>query len=56
MTKRVTGKEAFATWHYKLDPTHISFFSEKTFEWLGDKWGVEPEFIGDDVVLFTKPI
>lgn len=25
MTKRVTSLEAFANWHYKNDPTHISF-------------------------------
>ena len=55
MTKRVTGKDAFKTWHYKNDPTHISFFSEKTFNWLGDKWGCVPEFVDSDVVIFTKP-
>ncbi|WVM93761.1 class I SAM-dependent methyltransferase [Halopseudomonas pachastrellae] len=34
MTKRVTNPEAFSTWHYKSDPTHISFFSEHSFHWL----------------------
>lgn len=55
MTKRVTRKESFTTWHYTLDPTHISFFSEHSFKWLGEKWGSKPEFIGGDVVLFIKP-
>ena len=55
MTKRVTSKDAFESWHYKNDPTHISFFSETTFGWLGEKWGCTPEFIGDDVVIFKKP-
>ena len=54
MTKRVTDKDAFKAWHYKNDPTHISFFSEETFKWLGVKWACTPEFIGDDVVIFTK--
>ena len=55
MTKRVMDKAAFETWHYKNDPTHISFFSEETFRWLGGKWNADPEFISDDVVLFRKP-
>ncbi len=55
MTKRVPSKDAFESWHYKIDPTHISFFSEKTFNWLGDVWGCSPTFINDDIVLFTKP-
>ena len=55
MTKRVTDKDAFKAWHYKNDPTHISFFSEKTFLWLGEKWGCTPEFTGVDVVVFKKP-
>lgn len=55
MTKRVTDKDAFKAWHYKNDPTHISFFSEATFNWLGDTWGCIPEIMDSDVVIFTKP-
>lgn len=55
MTKRVTDCEAFARWHYKNDPTHICFFSEPTFQWLGQQWQASVEFIGTDVVLITKP-
>lgn len=55
MTKRVTSKDAFKSWHYKNDPTHICFFSEHAFKWLGNKWGTEPEFVSADVVLFKKP-
>lgn len=54
MTKRITSKEAFKSWHYKNDPTHISFFSEHAFKWLGNKWGCTPTFVSDDVVLYTK--
>ncbi len=54
MTKLVLNREAFARWHYKNDLTHVSFFSRPTFEWLGDQWGAKPEFVGKDVVLFTK--
>lgn len=54
MTKQVVGPEAFARWHYKNDPTHISFFSRATFEYLGARWGVDPEYPHDDVTLFHK--
>lgn len=54
MTKRVRDQVAFASWHYKADPTHISFFSRGSFEFLGTEWGAEPAFVGDDVVFFRK--
>ncbi|TVP87614.1 MAG: class I SAM-dependent methyltransferase [Pseudomonadaceae bacterium] len=55
MTKRVTDLTAFNNWHYKNDPTHISFFSEQSFVWLAEQWQAELEFIGADVVLLQKP-
>ena len=54
MTKQVRDREAFVHWHYKNDLTHISFFSEKTFEYLGRQWGSTPKFIGADVIIFRK--
>lgn len=54
MTKLVTGKEAFATWHYKNDPSHICFFSRETFAWLATRWETELEIIGQDVILIRK--
>ncbi|NKB67615.1 MAG: methyltransferase domain-containing protein [Candidatus Latescibacteria bacterium] len=54
MTKLVLDQAAFAGWHYKNDRTHIAFFSSPTFVWLGRQWGVEPKFIGRDVILFEK--
>jgi hypothetical protein len=55
MTKRVLGLEAFKSWHYKNDPTHIIFFSEHTFLYLAKEWQAELEFVEKDVVIFTKP-
>ncbi len=55
MTKRVLTREAFATWHYKNDLTHVCFFSETTFQWLADLWHAELTIVGNDVVLFEKP-
>jgi len=54
MTKMVLDKAAFSRWHYKNDPTHISFFSRETFEYLGKRWGVPVQFSGNDVVLIQK--
>ena len=54
MTKLVLDRTAFACWHYKNDRTHVAFFSRPTFAWLGRQWGVKPEFIGSDVILFEK--
>lgn len=54
MTKRVSSPEAFSTWHYKSDPTHISFFSEHSFHWLAQHWQAELEIVGADVVLLRK--
>lgn len=56
MTKRVTSPEAFRTWHYKSDPTHISFFSAQSFRWLAAQWQAELELIGADVALLRKPL
>lgn len=54
MTKRVRDQQAFQTWHYKNDLTHISFFSDQTFEWLAERWRAELEIVGADVVLLRK--
>ncbi|MDO3383926.1 class I SAM-dependent methyltransferase [Gilvimarinus sp. SDUM040014] len=54
MTKRVLDVEAFASWHYKNDPTHVCFFSEATFAWLANRWCATLEIAGADVVLLGK--
>ncbi|MCC5882165.1 MAG: class I SAM-dependent methyltransferase [Halomonas sp.] len=54
MTKRMTSEEDFARWHYILDPTHVCFFSESSFEWLADHLGMRVEFPAADVALLQK--
>ena len=59
MTKRVRDQEAFRTWHYITDPTHIGYFSQATFQWLCERWssmGTPATMIipGNDVVLVGK--
>lgn len=52
MTKRVSNQQAFSRWHYKNDPTHICFYSDKTFQWIGQKMNWQLEIIDKDVVFF----
>lgn len=54
MTKMVLNKEAFSQWHYKNDPTHISFFSRETFDYLFRSWDVTAEYPANDVILVRR--
>lgn len=54
MTKRVISRQAFAQWHYKNDPTHISFYSNQTFEWIAADMNWRLQVIDKDVVFFHK--
>jgi len=54
MTKRVRDPDAFTTWHYITDPTHVSYFSEATFQWLVKRWSASLVIAGDDVVLIAR--
>ncbi len=54
MTKRVIDKARFASWHYKNDPTHVSFFSDETFRFLGEKYKYAVHLVASDVVLMHK--
>lgn len=56
MTKLARDLDAFKQWHYKNDPTHVSFFSKETFCYLAKTSKLNVEFIGDDGILFTKPM
>ncbi len=54
MTKLVIDAEAFASWHYKNDPTHVGFFCNDTWHWWGDCRQSAPEFVGSDVILLQR--
>ena len=61
MTKRVRDRDAFRTWHYIADPTHIGFFSDTSFRWLADHWSLQGmsarlTFFAPDVVLIGKAV
>jgi Methyltransferase domain len=54
MTKLALDQTAFSSWHYKNDPTHVSFFSAETMDWIAGNWKTEVLSIGADVFLFQK--
>ena len=54
MTKLVRDPDAFARWHYKNDPTHICFFSERTWDWWAQQQGAALEIRGSDVILLQR--
>ena len=54
MTKIVIDRQAFSSWHYIQDQSHICFFSRKSFEYLAEKWGSRLQFIDRDVIFFQK--
>ncbi len=54
MTKLVIDADAFKSWHYKNDPTHVSFFSRETFRFLAERDGLDVDFVGNDVILLRK--
>lgn len=54
MTKLIQSPEKFKTWHYIMDDTHITYFSQKSFMWLARRLDSEVEFIGNDVIILQK--
>jgi hypothetical protein len=54
MTRLVIRREDFPRWCYKNDPTHIRFYSAKTFGWLAARWTAGLQFAARDVVIFRK--
>ncbi|WP_115720312.1 class I SAM-dependent methyltransferase [Gallaecimonas mangrovi] len=54
MTKLVINQARFANWHYKNDPTHVSFHSEATFDWLAKHFGFVWQRVDTDVILLQK--
>lgn len=56
MTKMADDdKNFFANWHYRLDSTHVTFYTRKTFQWLANHWNASVDFPADRVIIFQKP-
>lgn len=53
-TGLVTTLKDLESWYYINDITHINFFSEKTFKWLGERFSLELLDTEKDLVIFLK--
>jgi 2-polyprenyl-3-methyl-5-hydroxy-6-metoxy-1,4-benzoquinol methylase len=54
MTKQPLDRDRFEQWHYKDDPTHVSFHRPRTFAWIAERFGLTHELIGPDVAIFRR--
>jgi SAM-dependent methyltransferase len=50
-----TDDARFASWHYRMDPTHVIFYREETFHHLARLWGWRCEVPAKDVALLQRP-
>jgi 2-polyprenyl-3-methyl-5-hydroxy-6-metoxy-1,4-benzoquinol methylase len=55
MTSVRTPDVDFENWHYPFDPTHVAFFSARSFEWIQRHWKLEMLIPHPNVRLFRKP-
>ncbi|RUO32677.1 class I SAM-dependent methyltransferase [Aliidiomarina sanyensis] len=55
MTQKPTTRDAFARWQYILDPTHVVFYRDTTFDWISQYFAAPIVHRGRDVVVFQKP-
>jgi SAM-dependent methyltransferase len=44
----------FEEWWYQSDPTHICFFSKKTFDWISGKYGIMVMFTNFKNIMILK--
>lgn len=54
MTRMVPGDRDFAAWHYKDDPTHVSFYSPRVMDWLARRLDLSVDLMQGDVVLMRR--
>ena len=54
MTDRRPSKEKFLSWGYRMDNTHVCFYSTKTFEWIAHHWNLELVYSEGKLSLFRK--
>ena len=55
MTSVIDDPAAFGDWHYRRDPTHVSFYGAETMVWIADRMGWRLSTPARDVAVFSKP-
>jgi hypothetical protein len=56
MTEIVLPQSDFKSWYYKNDPSHVCFFSEKTFVYLANFLGLEIATLSERVIILRKDL
>ncbi|HEX9740871.1 MAG TPA: class I SAM-dependent methyltransferase [Ignavibacteriaceae bacterium] len=56
MTERWETLERFNTWYYKRDPTHVSFFHLKTFEYIIQSFGLVEMYRDRNRIIILKKL
>ena len=54
MTDILEDIKKFPGWYYHRDPTHVAFYTRRTFQWIGEWLGLELEHPRPRVVLLRK--
>lgn len=54
MTEMVIAPERFVDWWYHTDPTHVSFYSLQTFEWVASQHGMSVVYPRKNVVFLNR--
>jgi SAM-dependent methyltransferase len=54
MTDLIDNQREFEQWHYKNDPTHVVFYSEKTLLWIAREIGFSCCEITERVIKLAK--
>ena len=54
MTTFLTEDKLFENWYYRRDPTHVVFYSQKTFEVIAEQNNWQLEIPAKDIALFCK--
>ena len=55
MTNFQTDDSRFADWHYRRDPTHVTFYKQETFDFIAADFGWTCEIPCKNVVFLRKP-
>jgi 2-polyprenyl-3-methyl-5-hydroxy-6-metoxy-1,4-benzoquinol methylase len=56
MTEIVSPQLDFTNWYYKNDPSHVCFYSEKTFLYLANLLGLEIMTLSERVIVLRKSL
>ena len=54
MTNTLTTDDAFDSWYYRRDPTHVCFYSDATFKVIAEQKNWHYEAVSKDIALFQK--